>query len=159
MYQHEFDSFKSLISDVCTAFNRPFTDDLVRVFWEALKPYPLQRVRWRIKFHIGHSKKFPAPIDLRPEDESKPQRSFTEKNSHPNDDLVSFVLRNYPLTPHQIAMPWNHLGKFFDAPDLTGQMRKDHGVEFTGVVIPACPFTGASGFRVMRQDMAIGEAA
>ena len=67
------------------------------------------------------------------------------------DRLADYVLRNYQLTPNQLRLPWTYIGETFDAPGLDGKVRRNHGVNITGVVIPADG--DAPGYRVMVVDM------
>jgi hypothetical protein len=74
------------------------------------------------------------------------------------EELGNFVLRRHhqgiaPLTNYQIAgiPPWTYIGKEFDAPDLAGVMKKNHGVDFVGVIIPSDG--DHPGYRVMVEDM------
>lgn len=72
------------------------------------------------------------------------------------EQLSMFIVRNYRLTPKQLRGPWKYLAREFDAPGPGGKMRERHGVEITGVVIPADG--DAPGYRVMVVDMQL-EAA
>lgn len=158
MYQTDFDDFKRTIGDLCVAVNRPFNDDLVRVLWEDLKRFPLPAIRERASFLRAGGKRQFTSHDLRPEEaENVPKHSGPSR--HPNEDLVDYVLANYPLTPAQMRLPWTHIGVSSDAPGVDGKMRRDHAVQFTGVIVPACPETGKPSYRVMRQDMVLGSAA
>lgn len=93
MFQSEFSAFQQLMVDLCEAFNRPLKDDLVRVFWEALKDFPLQQVRSRVRLHIANAKKFPSPAELRP-----PLDDSARKPSGPGpvEVLDEYVRKKYP---------------------------------------------------------------
>jgi hypothetical protein len=78
-----------------------------------------------------------------------PAQSNDKPANH--EALSDFVLRHRTLTPNQLRMPWTYIGRMFDAPGLDGKIRHNHGVEITGVVIPA---DGEHpGYRVMVTDM------
>jgi len=65
--------------------------------------------------------------------------------------LREFVQRRYQLTRNQLRTPWTYIGATFDTPGIDGKMRHNHGVEITGVIVPAdgdCP-----GYKVMAVDM------
>jgi hypothetical protein len=136
VYQSEFAAFQGLIGDLCEAFNRPLKDDLVRVFWDALKEFPLQQLKSRVRIHIATSKKFPSPADLRP---------------------APFQPASGPTGPHPVTVLEDHMR----AMGLTdGQL---HGVSYignpnqiTGVEIPL-PH-GEGRFRVMLRDIGHGAA-
>jgi hypothetical protein len=73
------------------------------------------------------------------------------------EQLHDFAVKRYgaQLTRWQLCAPWTYLTKFFDAPDSSGKIRSKHGVEITGLVIPA---DGDSpGIRVMVEDMALSD--
>lgn len=69
------------------------------------------------------------------------------------DKLTDWVLANKPLTVAQLRMPWKYLGDQFDSPDIGGKIRAKHGVNITGVVVPADG--KAPGYRVMVSDMSM----
>jgi hypothetical protein len=71
--------------------------------------------------------------------------------------LCDFVLKHRTLTRTQLRLPWTYIGRQFDAPDLTGKMRHNHGVEITGVIVPADG--DQPGYRVMVADMQMEAAA
>jgi hypothetical protein len=67
MYAVEFDDFKQTLSDLCVSVNRPFTDELTRVFWEDLRHVPLGDVRSQShKLRTTGKTRFVA-ADLKPE--------------------------------------------------------------------------------------------
>lgn len=71
MFPNEYDEFKRLLSDLCTSTNRPFTNDLVRVYWEDLKHVPLAEVqRAAAKLRTKGTAKFTSN-DLRPPPEER----------------------------------------------------------------------------------------
>lgn len=63
--------------DLCAAFNRPLNDDLVRVYWEALKGFPLPQIRSGVKKAAANEPKFPPPYKLRPAEEQIVPNTFT----------------------------------------------------------------------------------
>lgn len=150
MFQSEFDQFKALMSDLCTAFNRPYTDDVVRVFWDALKPYPFAQMRVRMKVAAGTLKKFPTPQDLTPAPEMKRQDT-AEKSTM--DLLSEYALRSKPLTRNQLR-GWTFIYRgqsgFPGVPPSA-----DYAV--TGLIIPADG--DYPGYRIMVRDMELEVAA
>lgn len=150
MYQTDFDVFRGLMADVCIAHDKPVMDDRIRVYWEALKPYPLAKVRFALRSAIGR-KKFPTPKDLMPDEAPEADGKITSRNIP--EELNDFVMKNYKLTPTQIRSPWTYVGRCFDAMSLDKDkgMIPNHGVEFTGVIIPADG--DAPSFRVTCADM------
>lgn len=91
------------------------------------------------------------------EDAIKPVESNGPTGPSIAEQLVDYVLRHKRLTATQLRMPWVHLGTTFAAPGLDGKMRANHGVEFTGVVVPADG--DHPGFRVMVADMSLEQPA
>lgn len=67
MYQTDFDEFKKTIGDLCVSVNRPFNDDLARVFWEDLKGQHLSEIRERAKYLRACGKSRFTANDLKPE--------------------------------------------------------------------------------------------
>jgi hypothetical protein len=49
MYTAEFDAFKQTLTDLCVSVNRPVNDDLVRVFWDDLRPCSLHQIQEHAK--------------------------------------------------------------------------------------------------------------
>lgn len=73
--------------------------------------------------------------------------------------LVDYVLKHKPLTPNQCRQPWRFIGRQFDAPDAAGKIRRNYGIEITGVIVPADPEANAPGYRVTVEDMQLGNVA
>lgn len=137
MFQSDYPSFSEAMRDLCTAFNRPLNDDLVRVFWDALKPYPLPAVKGKVRF-ATMGKKFPTPVELRPE-----STITVEKKPTTQELLCDYVLRNRDLTDTQIRQPWLYT--------------HDRAGNVTGVIVQA---DGENpGHRVTVSDLALDEVA
>lgn len=49
MYQAEFEAFQRILTDLCVSVNRPVNDDLVRVFWDDLRPCSLLQIQEHAK--------------------------------------------------------------------------------------------------------------
>jgi hypothetical protein len=98
MYPTDYDDFKQTIADLCTAVNRPFNDDLARVFWEDLKHSHLSAVRERAKYLRACGKTRFTSNDLRPEPEVaqpapyKPQPTISWQERTGNASLLRFLL-------------------------------------------------------------------
>src|SRR4051812_14910349 len=75
-------AFETLMQDLCLAFNRPYTPQLSRVFWESTKHLHLAEVQRAAKVAAKSLKKFPTPKDLI--GDGKPGASAPQK---PVDDL------------------------------------------------------------------------
>lgn len=60
-------AFETLMQDLCLAFNRPYTQRLTLVFWEALKHMHMGEVRRACESARKNLKRFPAPRELIPE--------------------------------------------------------------------------------------------
>lgn len=139
MYQSDYDEFTELMKDLCAANDRPVSDERVRAFWDALKPFPFAQIKARIKAHIAKGKKWPLPSELRPpenEQQKPPPPSVAEVTAQ----LTDFVLHNRELTPRQqTGLGWTFLH------------RRGDPCTCVGLVIPA---DGEwPGHRVMVEDM------
>jgi hypothetical protein len=94
------------------------------------------------------------------EDAIKPvQQSSGPVGPSTQERLTEFVLRNRRLSPTQVRMPWTFLGITFAAPGPDGKHRANHGVEITGVVIPADGEHPSYRVMVADMDLAKDEAA
>lgn len=67
MLSQDAEVFETLIQDLCLAFNRPYTTQLSRVFWESLKHLRIDEVKRAADIARKSLKKFPTPKDLIPE--------------------------------------------------------------------------------------------
>lgn len=149
MFQSEYESFKGLMDELCAAFDKPPTDARVKVFWQSLKGFPLEQIKGRIRYWCAAKEKFPTPAQLAPQDDTPIDDNAN--SDHPLKDLITLVLRNKQMTKQQIAMPWNHVVRWYDAPGMDGKMRRNHGAEFIGIEVPADG--DVPGFRVMKNEM------
>lgn len=59
--------FNLLLSRCGEIFAKPPTDEIRRVYWDALKSYPLATIREHAEKHIATAKFFPKPYELRPQ--------------------------------------------------------------------------------------------
>lgn len=106
MYSAEFDTFRQTLTDLCVAVNRPVNDDLVRVFWEDLRPYSLPEIQTRAgRLRREGNQKFKS-ADLRPELKSvgtfEPRRTDLDHfDAFGNIQFWKF-LRLYDTTPQQL---------------------------------------------------------
>lgn len=58
--------FNRMLDQLGLVFTKPPDDELRRVYFEALKQYPLAAIRERAKEHMATGKFFPKPTELRP---------------------------------------------------------------------------------------------
>jgi len=79
--REDTEAFRRVIEDLCTAFNRPITDDLVRVYWEALKKLHIADVSRMAAGHRQNGKKFPTPRELVPD--RKPSAPVVPRDDGP----------------------------------------------------------------------------
>lgn len=101
MYQADYDEFKKTLSDLCVAVNRPFNDDLARVFWEDLKGAHLSAVKERAKFLRACGKSRFTSQDLKPE----PDKPAPVICRSPAEGIDEFDSRgNYCLLRHLLAV-------------------------------------------------------
>lgn len=138
MNQSDYQNFAGLMRDLCAAFNRPLNDDLVRVFWDALRDYPLHAIRGKVRM-ATLGKKFPAPIELKPEHAV----SVGRKEPTTQELLCDFVLRTRNLTDAQLRMPWIYT--------------HDRSGNVTGVIVQADG--DWPGYNVRTEDMQLEAVA
>lgn len=74
MLSQDAEAFETVIQDLCLAFNRPYTTQLSRVFWETLKHLRIDEVKRAADIARKSLKKFPTPKDLIPERRLAPVR-------------------------------------------------------------------------------------
>jgi hypothetical protein len=108
MYNAEYDTFKQTLTDLCIAVNRPYNDDLMRVFWEDLRPCPLPQIQEHAKRLRAEGKKQFTSADLRPAVRSagtfEPRRADIDHfEAFGNIQFFKF-LRLYETTPAQLPV-------------------------------------------------------
>lgn len=75
--------FNRILDQLGMLFGKPPDDEIRRVYFEALKAYPLAAIRERATQHMAEGKFFPKPAELRPkfeksEDGGKYPALYTE---------------------------------------------------------------------------------
>jgi hypothetical protein len=71
MYENERESFGKLIQDLCMSVNRPFSADMLRVYWDDLQHVPFAAVERAAKAVRASGKKAFNSNDLRPPPEER----------------------------------------------------------------------------------------
>lgn len=135
MYQSDYDEFVLLMRDLCASRDRPTTDERLRAYWEALKPFPIQRIRARIRAAIATSAKWPTPADLRP--------AGDEQHRPPTpaqviERLDAYAMKRYAPTLRQ----WRGASYLH---------RKGDPCSLVGLLLPADG--DRPGYRVMLEDV------
>ena len=92
MRAEDFPAFRAIIEDLCTAFDRPFTDARVRVFHEALKHAHILDVKRAADTHRKTAKRFPTPKDLLPTRSVAPKREEPEPHFSKWAQLANRIL-------------------------------------------------------------------
>lgn len=106
MYTAEFDAFQQTLRDLCVAVNRPVNDELVRVFWEDLRPYSLLEIQQRAgRLRVEGNQRFKS-ADLRPELKSQgtyepPREDLDHFARFANIAFFKFLL-DHDTTPAQL---------------------------------------------------------
>jgi hypothetical protein len=72
MLSQDAEAFERVMQDLCLAFNRPYTPELSRVFWESLRNVSIFEVKRAADAARKSLKKFPAPKDLIPDRPAAP---------------------------------------------------------------------------------------
>lgn len=88
MLSNEAEQFEAVMQDLCLAFNRPYTTDLSRVFWESLKHLRLDEVRRAAAAHRKNGKKFPTPKELIGDE----KRATAPKPRAPDDPMSKWEM-------------------------------------------------------------------
>lgn len=165
MREDDFSAFSEVMRDLCVAFNRPFDDGLVRVFFDALKDQPIGLLRNRALLHAKSSKKFPSPGLLRPE-RAEDRAPRPEAGPLIQDLLAAYAVAYYaPCTGKtsnwQYSQPWTYVYRKVRVKWVDSQ-KKEHdeeAPECIALVIPACPEGKHPSYRITVDDMRMGLAA
>jgi hypothetical protein len=72
MLREDYAPFTAVMADLCAAFDRPVTDERVRVFWETLKHVHLHDLKRSAESWKRSQRKFPTPRDLMPDRPAAP---------------------------------------------------------------------------------------
>lgn len=106
MYSTEFDSFKATLTDLCIAVNRPYNDDLVRVFWDDLRWCQLPLIQEHATRLRREGKKQFTTADLRPPPRAagtfEPARADLDKFDRFGNIQFWKFLRLYDTTREQL---------------------------------------------------------
>lgn len=65
MLQNDRDVFAGLMENLRVVFKREVDDQLIALYWDALKDQPITKVRIQVERHIRYGKHFPRPSELR----------------------------------------------------------------------------------------------
>lgn len=167
MRTDDYEAFTELMQDLCAAYDKPFSDRLVRVFWEDLRAVDLKTARnlatlWR---KMPNSK-FPKPADLRPKISEESRRAPTEKTIQ--EQLCEFAARKFHdakglrldlITHQQYGAPWTYLYKRHQWFDEKRKENRDEYAICVGVKIPAARDGSRPGYTIMVEDMQLASAA
>lgn len=97
MLPHDIDAFRVLMTELCAAFDKPPTDDRVKVFWNALKGSPFELVKSEIRHWCATQSKFPAPVQIKPKNDyteapRKPDRQFEPIHAHSQKCMLAYLM-------------------------------------------------------------------
>jgi hypothetical protein len=120
--------FDALLRKLGEVFGKPVTESMVSAYWEVLRNHHLSAIEQRAKHHMATGKHFPRPVEITPEPEERVQPQNTGPGNH--ERLDACLMGWYG---NQLAGGIRFRGRFFDAPDLSGKVRANHGHEFTAV--------------------------
>jgi hypothetical protein len=151
MYSAEYDSFKQALTDLCIAVNRPYSDDLVRVFWEDLRDFRLGEIQTQAAKVRSEGKTKFTSADLRPM-QAKPFAGTFEPVSSNLDHFDRFgniqflkFLRLYDTTPAQLPVLLQRKRDIIDAARNDPEMqlsededkRREQGAELHEILFGA----------------------
>jgi hypothetical protein len=136
MYNAEYDTFKQTLTDLCIAVNRPYNDDLVRVFWEDLRRCQLPQIQEHAKRLREEGKTKFISADLRPAVRSagtfEPRRADIDHfEAFGNIQFFKF-LRLYDTTPAQLPALLERKRDVIDAARCDPGMQLDGNAEAQG---------------------------
>lgn len=136
MYTAEFEAFKQTLTDLCVSVNRPVNDDLVRVFWDDLRPCQLYQVQERARTLRREGKTKFTSADLRAE--AKPANTY-EPPSKDYDHFHCFgqrqfmkFLRLYDTTPDQLSALIDRKNQIIEAARHDPEMQPNGNAEEQG---------------------------
>lgn len=94
MYVPDREAFTCVMQQLGTAFNKPPTDEICAMYWNALKDLPIGTVVAHANTHMRYGKHFPRPSELRPKDDKPPKEhradaAFEEGERRANERLES----------------------------------------------------------------------
>lgn len=166
MRPEDYEIFAEIMLDLCSAYDKPHSDRLVRVFFEDLRGVDLKTVRnLALLWRKMPNNKFPKASDLRP------KASF-EHQAHANEptiqeQLCKFAAKKFHdakglrldlITHQQYSMPWTYLYKRHQWFDEKRKENRDEHCICTGVVIPPAKDGSRPGYRITIEDMQMGAA-
>jgi len=145
MYTAEFDAFQQTLRDLCVAVNRPVNDELVRVFWEDLRPFSLMQIQERCRnLRRDGTTKFTS-AHLRPESKStgtyEPTRVDLDHFARfGNKQFFKFLL-THDTTPAQLPALLERKREIIDAARVDPEMQPGGDEEAQGRELHEILFT------------------
>ena len=101
--RRDFDAFGGMMDQLCAAWNRPVSDDVVKSYWSALKDVPLPEVERNVARIIKTATRrdpWPKPGDLRDE-------APTDVKQDPKfDEGVARAVRNLEMLKRENEEAW-----------------------------------------------------
>ena len=110
-------AFGKVMEDLCLAFNRPYSPELGRVFWEALKYAHIAEVQRKAKDYQRTGKKFPTPNDLMPERKSAPVQKTTDNGPQISKWAIAANKLLLESAYRDKARGFRPMGKYASLPD------------------------------------------
>lgn len=93
MYPNEKAEFAIMLRDMCTSVDRPFDEDMLRVFWDDLEHVPFAQVQRQSKLIRASGKKRFLSSDLRPPPEERAKLNPDSDNDAIMNRIDAYILR------------------------------------------------------------------
>lgn len=70
MLSSEFAIFETELATLAKLYSKTLEDDMVQIYWQALRDLPLELVKARLRSYVKRGKFFPKPAEIRPKDDA-----------------------------------------------------------------------------------------
>lgn len=145
MYTAEFNDFKQTLTDLCVAVNRPVNDDLVRVFWDDLRPCSLLQIQEHAGRLRREGKTRFTSADLRPTARAantfEPLRADLDHFARFGNIQFFKFLRTHDVDNSQLPALIRRKDEIVDAARHDPEMQPDGDKEQQGVELHGILFT------------------
>lgn len=94
MYANEKPEFAKMLKDLCMSVDRPFDEDMLRVFWDDLENVPYPQIERQAKLIRASGKKRFMSNDLRPPPEERAALNPDSDNLAVIDRINAYVNRH-----------------------------------------------------------------
>lgn len=131
MLQSEHEAFTGLMENLSVIFKRDVDEQMIALFWDALKDQPFTKVRLQVEKHIRYGKHFPRPSELREPPRKAEPAPLTLIQQTQNDDgfdrwaksgnmlLLKYITTRVPLDTRRYGdSKWTPQTRLVCAPNM-----------------------------------------